>query len=111
MDLGEIGWSGMDCIGLAQDRDRWKAVVNTVMNLLTRLNVEKFLSSCTTVGLSNSAQLHRVIIIKILGIIHRPVDYLQLNSVRLSVPHWKHITSPLGAQQVNAICRFVTTVH
>jgi hypothetical protein len=33
MDLREIGWGGMDWIDLAQDRDRWRAVVNTVMNL------------------------------------------------------------------------------
>jgi hypothetical protein len=33
MDLGEIGWHGMDWIELAQDRDQWKALVNTVMNL------------------------------------------------------------------------------
>jgi hypothetical protein len=33
MDLKEIGWGGMDWIDLAQDRDRWGAVVNTAMNL------------------------------------------------------------------------------
>jgi hypothetical protein len=33
MDLGEIGWDGMDWIDLAQDRDQWRALVNTVMNL------------------------------------------------------------------------------
>jgi hypothetical protein len=33
MDLPEIGWESMDWIDLAQDRDRWRAVVNTVMNL------------------------------------------------------------------------------
>jgi hypothetical protein len=33
IDLGEIGWSGMDWIDLAQDRDQWRALVNTVMNL------------------------------------------------------------------------------
>jgi hypothetical protein len=33
MDLGEIGWDGMNWIDLAQDRDQWKALVNTVMNL------------------------------------------------------------------------------
>jgi hypothetical protein len=33
MDLGEIGWSGMDWIDLAQDRFQWTALVNTVMNL------------------------------------------------------------------------------
>jgi hypothetical protein len=32
-DLREIGWDGMDWIDLAQDRDQWKALVNTVMNL------------------------------------------------------------------------------
>jgi hypothetical protein len=31
MDLRETGWSGMDWIDLAQDRDQWRAVVNTVM--------------------------------------------------------------------------------
>jgi hypothetical protein len=33
MDLREIGWDGMDWIDLAQDRDYWRALVNTVMNL------------------------------------------------------------------------------
>ena len=31
-DLQEVGW-GIDWIDLAQDRDRWKAIVNAVMNL------------------------------------------------------------------------------
>jgi hypothetical protein len=33
MDLGEVGWSGVDWIGLAQDRNRWRALVNSVLNL------------------------------------------------------------------------------
>jgi hypothetical protein len=33
-DLGEIGWGGVDWIGLAQDRDKWRALVNVVMNLM-----------------------------------------------------------------------------
>jgi hypothetical protein len=33
MDLREIGWDGMDWIDLTQDRDWWRALVNTVMNL------------------------------------------------------------------------------
>jgi hypothetical protein len=33
MDLQEVGWEGVDWIDLAQDGDRWRAVVNAVMNL------------------------------------------------------------------------------
>jgi hypothetical protein len=33
MDLRDIGWGGMDWIDLAQDRDQWSALENTVMNL------------------------------------------------------------------------------
>jgi hypothetical protein len=32
-DLREKGWDGIDWIELAQDRNQWRAVVNTVMNL------------------------------------------------------------------------------
>jgi hypothetical protein len=31
--LGKIGWDGRDWIELTQDRDQWRALVNTVMNL------------------------------------------------------------------------------
>jgi hypothetical protein len=31
-DLTEIGWNAMDWIEMAQDRDQWRALVNTVMN-------------------------------------------------------------------------------
>jgi hypothetical protein len=33
MDLGEVGWDDVDWIGLAQDRNRWRALVNSVLNL------------------------------------------------------------------------------
>jgi hypothetical protein len=33
MGLGEIGWGGMDWIALAEDRDQWRAVMKTVINL------------------------------------------------------------------------------
>jgi hypothetical protein len=32
MDLGERGWGGVDWIGLSQERDRWRILVNAVMN-------------------------------------------------------------------------------
>jgi hypothetical protein len=33
MDLREIGWEGVDWMHLAQDRDQWQALVNTVISL------------------------------------------------------------------------------
>jgi hypothetical protein len=45
MDLREVGCSDMDWIHLAQDRDQWRTLVNTVTNLRVPQNVGKFLSS------------------------------------------------------------------
>jgi hypothetical protein len=59
-DLRYIGWGGMVWIDLAQDRDQWRALVNTVMNLRVPQNVGKFLISCTIGGFSTRAQLHEV---------------------------------------------------
>jgi hypothetical protein len=33
MDLGEVGWGDVDWIDLAKDRNRWRALVNSVLNL------------------------------------------------------------------------------
>jgi hypothetical protein len=33
IDLREIGWDGVDWIDQAQDRDQWRALLNTMMNL------------------------------------------------------------------------------
>jgi hypothetical protein len=33
MDLREIGWDGVEWMGMAQDRDLWRALVYTVLNL------------------------------------------------------------------------------
>jgi hypothetical protein len=33
MDLREIGWVGVEWIDMTQDRDQWRALVNTVLNL------------------------------------------------------------------------------
>jgi hypothetical protein len=33
MDLGEMGWGGVDWIGLAQDRNKWRTLVNSVLDL------------------------------------------------------------------------------
>ena len=44
-DLQEVGFGGMDWIKLAQDRDRWWALVNEVMNLWVPENMGNFLTS------------------------------------------------------------------
>jgi hypothetical protein len=60
MDLGGIGWDGVDWISLAQDRDTWRALVNVVLNLRVPYNAGKLSNGFTTDGFSSSAQLHRV---------------------------------------------------
>jgi hypothetical protein len=52
LDLREMDW-----IDLAQDRDQWRVLINTVMNLRVPYNAGKFLSSCTIVGFSRRALL------------------------------------------------------
>jgi hypothetical protein len=34
MDLGEVGWGDVDWTGLAKDRNRWRALVSSILNLL-----------------------------------------------------------------------------
>jgi hypothetical protein len=57
MDLGEIEWGGVDCIGLSLARDQCRAFVNSVLYLRF---AGKFLNRRTTGGLMRSFQLHGV---------------------------------------------------
>jgi hypothetical protein len=58
MELGEIGWDGRDWIELAQDRDQWRALVNTVMNFGFLKIAGNFLNGCTNCSFSGRSQLH-----------------------------------------------------
>jgi hypothetical protein len=60
MGIREIGWGFMDWIGLAVDRNQWKALVNTVMKLRVPYNFGKVLSCCATDGFSRRTQLNGV---------------------------------------------------
>jgi hypothetical protein len=54
MNLVKIRRDGLDCIGLLQDRDKWRALVNAVMNIRDSFNCWKFWSGCTIGGHSPS---------------------------------------------------------
>jgi hypothetical protein len=55
--LRVIGWDSMDWIDLPQGRDRWRSLVNTIMNFRLPFNAGKFLSGCTIGGFSRRGQL------------------------------------------------------
>jgi len=60
MDLQEVGCVYMDWIGLAHDRDRWRALVSAVMNLRVLWNAGNFLTSCKPVTFSRRTLHHGV---------------------------------------------------
>jgi hypothetical protein len=59
-DLGEVKCGDMDWIGLFQDRNRQRALVNSALNLRVPKNAGKLSRGLTTGRLSSSAQLHRI---------------------------------------------------
>jgi hypothetical protein len=65
MYLGEVGWGDVDWIGLAQDRNKWRVLVKSILNLWVPWNAGKLSSGLASSGLassglSSSVQLHRV---------------------------------------------------
>jgi hypothetical protein len=50
-DLVELGWGDVNWIGLAQDRDRWRALVNSVLNLRVPENAGKHAPAQTCIHL------------------------------------------------------------
>jgi hypothetical protein len=60
MDRQELEYGDMDWIELAQERDRWWALVNAVMNLRLPSNAWNFLTSCKPVSFSRRTLLYGV---------------------------------------------------
>jgi hypothetical protein len=58
LDLVEVEWGNVDWIGLAQDRDRWRALVNSVLNLRVPKTAGKLSSAQITRDVSSNVQLH-----------------------------------------------------
>jgi hypothetical protein len=58
--LREMAWEVMDWIHLIQDRDQWKALVNTVMNLWAPQKSGNFLTSSVTISFSSRSLLRCV---------------------------------------------------
>jgi hypothetical protein len=66
---------------VAQDTDKWRALVKAVMNIWVLQNARKFSNGCTTGGLSSSAQLHIVSLVNIYtGCTQMATPYLILNT-------------------------------
>ena len=60
MDLQEVGLGYEDWIGLAQARDRWRALVSGVRNLRVPQNAGNFLTNCKVASFSRRTLLHGV---------------------------------------------------
>jgi hypothetical protein len=60
MDLGELGWGDVDWTCLAKDTNRWRALVNSVLNIWVPYSAGKLSSGPTTGSLSSSAHLRIV---------------------------------------------------
>jgi hypothetical protein len=69
IDFRELGWDGMNWIELAQDRDQWRALVNTIMNFWFRKMLG---SSCVAAQLAASQEglsfVVSICIVKYLGV-------------------------------------------
>jgi hypothetical protein len=60
MDIKEVGWGGKQWIDLAQDMDRWWAIVNEVINIRVPYDAKRFLTSWRPVSFSGRTLLQGI---------------------------------------------------
>jgi hypothetical protein len=103
MDLQEVrlGGGDMDWIDLAQERDRWRALVNTVKNLQVSQNAGNFSTSCETVSFSRRALLQGLSNISnfiLTAFVLEPYNFLSIESsyiyFNLFPQSKRHMTHP-----------------
>jgi hypothetical protein len=61
MDFKEAGWEGVNCIYLVQVGDKWRALVNTVMNFRIPRNAANFLTIWKTVSFLRSLSFSQLV--------------------------------------------------
>jgi hypothetical protein len=81
LNLRDIRWFSMDWIIVAQDRNKWRAPVNTLLNLEVAQNSWDFLSTSTSGRLSRIDYLH--------GVTHRYLVRSIKTVLKIEVRKWK----------------------
>ena len=60
MDFKEVDFEDLDSIGVAQDKGKWRALVNTAKNIQVTQNANDILTCCGTVTFSRRALIHAI---------------------------------------------------
>jgi hypothetical protein len=102
MDLGKVWWGDVDWIGLAKDRNRWRAVVNSILNLWVSCNAGKLSSDLTSSGLSSSVQLH--IVSQLVRLYSVPISVFSLRCLRASLSNTQQYIASFCWTSFNGKC-------